>query len=91
MSYEVLILVALLLIFCFFVILLVVNIMFSFMKVAKHEGYPDISIADILPKRKSKPKEKISKQQKADKERFDAIMHNIEVYDGSGRGQIEVK
>ena len=91
MSYDVLILVLLILIFCVFTMAFTVNVMFSLFNSARPEGMSEIKPISIIKKGKSKPKEKISKQQKADKERFDAIMHNIEVYDGSGRGQIEVE
>lgn len=86
MSYDVLILVFLILVFCFFSMMLVVNVMFTLFNSARPEGMKEIK--PIFP-RKTTPK-KTRAQAEAER-KYEIIMENLEAYDGTEIGQKEVK
>lgn len=83
MSYEMVIVVFLMLVFCFFTQILTIKVMLCLFK-ANGE---DIQPVKLFEKKPKKP----TKTQKKDQERIENIMHNIEVYNGTGHGQIEVE
>ena len=96
MSYEFLIFVFLLLVFCFFTMVLIVNIMLSFMKIAKHEGVTEIKVRDLVGASKKQPKKtkeqiEIEKKAAEEKRKYETIMSNLDAYDGTEVGQKEVK
>ena len=96
MSYEFLIFVFLLLVFCFFTMILIANIMLSFMKMAKHEGVTDIKVRDLVgigrkPPKKSR-KQTEEEKKSAERQRINELInYNLDVYDGTEKGQVEVK
>lgn len=89
MSYDVLILVFLILVFCFFSMMLVVNVMFSVMNMSNGKEIKEIKLSDILGNRAKMPKK--TKAQKEAERKYDIIMENLEAYDGTEIGQKEVK
>lgn len=92
MSYDVLILVFLILVFCFFSMAFTVNVLFSMFNSVRPEGTKEIKA--ILPKRTPrKSKEQRELEQKAEEEqrKYDTIMRNLEAYDGTDIGQEEVR
>ena len=96
MSYDVLILAFLILVFCFFTMALTVNVMFSLFNSVRPEGTDEIKPINIIKKPEKKPKksdyEVYLEQQKAiERERYNTIMDNLEAYDGTEIGQKEVK
>lgn len=82
MSYEMVIIVFLMLVFCFFTQILTIKVMLCLFK-ANGEDIKPVKLFDRKPKKQRK-------MQEAEQERYEKIMHNIEVYNGSGYGQIEV-
>ena len=91
MSYELVIIVFLVLVFCFFTMILVFKGMVSMFNAARSEGVKEIK---LFPERKpKKTKAQLEVEAKAAEERrqYDTIMRNLEAYDGTGIGQEEVK
>ena len=86
MSYDVLILVFLILVFCFFSMILTVNVLLSVFNSARPEG-----MREIKPILKQDKTPKKSKAQIEAERKYDIIMENLEAYDGTGIGQKEVK
>lgn len=84
MSYDVLILVLLILAFCFFSMVFTVNVIFHMFNAVRPEGTKEIR---LMPKKTVKP----DKTMEESKKRYDTIMRNIDVYDGTEIGQEEVK
>ena len=96
MSYDVLILVFLILVFCFFSMTLTVNVMFSLFNSARPDGMKEFKMENIikLPEKKHKKSEYelfLEEQDKKAQERYNTIMENLEAYDGTEIGQKEVK
>lgn len=90
MSYDVLIMVFLILIFCFFTMTLTVNVMFSLINASKQEGMKELK--PIIPfKRKTKKQREADKKAIEEQRQYETIMRNLEAYDGTGIGQEEVK
>lgn len=89
MSYDVLILVLLILAFCFFTMMFTVNVLFSMFNAVKPDDIPEIKPLK-LPKRTPK-KSNFDLEQEADRRRYETIMRNLEAYDGTEIGQEEVK
>lgn len=87
MSYDMLILAFLMLIFCFFMQILTIKVMFSLFNSARPDGFEEIKPFKLTKKR---PK-KVSKEDVEEQRRYETIMRNLEAYDGSGIGQEEVK
>ena len=85
MWFDLLILVLLILIFCFFSMMLMVNVMFHLFNSMRPEGTKEIH---FMPK---KAKKKMDKEMEESKRRYDTIMRNLDVYDGTEIGQEEVK
>ena len=84
MSYDVLILVLLILAFCFFSMVFTVNVIFHMFNAVRPEGTKEIR---LMPKKTVKS----DKAMEESKKRYDTIMRNIDVYDGTEIGQEEVK
>lgn len=84
MSYNVLILVLLILAFCFFSMVFTVNVIFHMFNAVRPEGTKEIR---LMPKKTVKS----DKTMDESKKRYDTIMRNIDVYDGTEIGQEEVK
>ena len=96
MSYDVLILAFLILVFCFFTMTLTVNVMFSLFNSVKKDGFEEIKPIHIIKKPEKKPKKSdyevfLERQKEKEREEWDNLMHNIDVYDGTEIGQKEVK
>ena len=92
MSYDVLILVLLILIFCFFSMMLTVNVLFSMFNSVRPEGTKEIK--PILPHKtpkKSKTQRELEQKAEEEQRRYDTIMRNLEAYDGTDIGQEEVR
>lgn len=86
MSYNVLILVLLILVFCFFSMVFTVNVIFHMFNAVRPEGTKEIR---FMPKKVKKTK--ADKEMEESKRRYDTIMRNLDVYDGTEIGQEEVK
>ena len=86
MLYDYLILVLLILVFCFFSMMLMVNVMFHLFNSMRPEGTKEIR---FMPKKVKKTK--VDKEMEESKRRYDTIMRNLDVYDGTEIGQEEVK
>ena len=84
MSYDVLILVLLILAFCFFSMVFTVNVIFHMFNAVRPEGTKEIR---LMPKKTVKS----DRTMEESKKRYDTIMRNIDVYDGTEIGQEEVK
>lgn len=96
MSYDVLILAFLILVFCFFTMTLTVNVMVSLFNSAKKDGFEEIKPIRIIKKPEKKPKKSdyevyLERQKEIERERYNTIMDNLDVYDGTEMGQKEVK
>ena len=92
MLYDVLILVFLILIFCFFSMMLTVNVMFRMFNAVRPEGTKEIKPLE-LKKQPKKTKEQLEIEKKAaeEKRKYETIMSNLDAYDGTEVGQKEVK
>ena len=90
MLYNLLILIIILL-FCTFMQIVTVKVVFSMFNAMRSEGTHEIK--PILPKKAhKKTKSEIEAEEKARREQeiLDTISHNIDVYDGTELGQEEV-
>ena len=87
MSYDMLILAFLMLIFCFFMQILTIKVMFSLFNSVRPEGTEEVKPFIFTKKR---PK-KVSKEDVEEQRRYETIMRNVDAYDGTGIGQEEVK
>ena len=85
MWFDLLILVLLILIFCFFSMMLMVNVMFHLFNSMRPEGTKEIRFME------KKQKKTMDKEMEESKRRYDTIMRNLDVYDGTEIGQEEVK
>lgn len=92
MWYDMLILVLLILVFCFFSMMLTVNVMFRMFNAVRPEGTKEIKPLE-LKKTPKKTKEQLEIEKKAaeEKRKYDILMSNLDVYDGTEVGQKEVK
>ena len=86
MSYDVLILVFLILVFCFFSMVFFVKVLLSVFNSARPEG-----MKEIKPIFKAEKPPKKSKAEQEAERRYNTIMENLEAYDGTEIGQKEVK
>ena len=96
MSYDLLILAFLLLVFCFFTMTLTVNVMFSLFNSVKSDEMGEIKPINIIKKPEKKPEKSeyevyLEKQKEIERERYNTIMENLDAYDGTDIGQKEVK
>lgn len=92
MWYEMLAIVFLMLVFCFFMELLTVKVMLSMFNAFRSGEMKEIRPVNLMEMRKKpSPAERRAKE-KADEERrkLDTIMRNLEKYDGTDIGQEEV-
>lgn len=87
MSYEVLILVFLLMVFWSFMTIFVIKAIFSVFNSVRPEETREIR---FMPMRKPKKTAK-DKEAEAAQRKYDTIMRNLEAYDGTGIGQEEVR
>ena len=91
MSYELVAIVFLVLVFCFFTMLLAFRGMVSMFNAAKPDGMKE---SRLIPERKpKKTKTQRENEAKAAEERrqYETIIRNLEAYDGTGIGQEEVR
>jgi len=93
MWYDLLILVFLTMIFCFFSMMLTVNVMFRLFNAMRPEDAKEIKPFEMPKKAPKKTKEELMAEKKAaeEKRKYDIIMSNLEAYDGTEIGQKEVK
>lgn len=92
MSYDVLILVLLILAFCFFSMVFTVNVLFSVFNSVRPEGTKEIKA--VFPKKitkKSKAQRELEKKAEEEQRKYETIMRNLEAYDGTDIGQEEVR
>lgn len=87
-----LVLVLLILVFCFFSMMLTVNVIFRMFNAIRPEGTKEIKPLE-LKKQPKKTKKQIEIEKKAaeEKRKYDILMNNLDVYDGTEVGQKEVK
>lgn len=87
-----LVLVLLILVFCFFSMMLTVNVMFRMFNAVRPEGIKEIKPLE-LKKQPKKTKEQLEIEKKAaeEKRKYETIMSNLDAYDGTEVGQKEVK
>ena len=88
MLYEILIIVVVMLCFCFATQILTIKVMISLMnakKTAENGDFKPIKFMEKAKKPKKPSKEQVERQRK-----YDTIMDNLEAYDGTGIGQKEV-
>lgn len=87
-----LVLVLLILVFCFFSMMLTVNVIFRMFNAIRPEGTSEIKPLE-LKKTPKKTKEQLEIEKKAaeEKRKYDILMSNLDVYDGTEVGQKEVK
>ena len=96
MSYDVLILAFLILVFCFFTMTLTINVMFSLLNSVKKDDFDEIKPIHIINRPEKKPEKSeyevyLERQKEIERERYNTIMDNLEAYDGTEIGQKEVK
>ena len=92
MWYDMLILVLLILIFCFFSMMLTVNVMFRMFNAVRPEGTKEIKLLELKkPPKKTKEQIEIEKKAAEEKRKYETIMSNLDAYDGTEVGQKEVK
>ena len=97
MSYELLILVFLLMVFWSFMTIFVIKAMFSLFNSVRPEGSSEIKLSDMdvfrvkMPKRKTKEQREAEKEAAEERRRYEIIMRNLEAFDGTGIGQEEVR
>ena len=93
MSYDVLICVFLMLVFCFFMQVLTIKVMISMLNAKREEGEREIKQIKIIDKPAKKTKAQIKAEENARKqaEEWNTIMRNLEVYDGTELGQEDIK
>lgn len=88
MSYDLLILAFIMLVFCFFMQILTVKVIFSVLN-AKNGQIKDVKIVGKKLK-KTEYEKKREEMARKEQEQFDTIMRNLEAYDGTEIGQEEV-
>ena len=93
MSYDVLICVFLMLVFCFFMQVLTIKVMISMLNAKREDGEREIKQIKIIDKPAKKTKAQIKAEENARKqaEEWNTIMRNLEVYDGTELGQEDIK
>lgn len=85
MPYDFLIFAFLMLIFCFFMQMLTVKIVFSMLNASRKEGEREIKPVKLFEKPKKRPK--MTEEQKKNARNDEILLHNYEVYDGTSYGQ----
>ena len=88
MSFDVVLTVLIMVIFCFLMQIFTVKVMISLLNSAGEDIKP-IKILDIKP-RKSRQQKLAEEKARKEREEFEKLMRNIDSYDGSGLGQEEV-
>lgn len=93
MSYDVLICVFLMLVFCFFMQILTIKVMISMLNAKREDGEREIKQIKIIEKPAKKSNAQLAAEEKARKqaEEWNTIMRNLEVYDGTDLGQEDIK
>lgn len=87
MSYELVVLVVIMLVFCFLMQIFTVKVMISVLNSKAETPIKQIKLFERKPKTDKRAEIEAKKEQ----ERFDTIMRNLDAYDGSDLGQEEVK
>ena len=93
MSYDLLIFAFLMLVFCFFMQMLTVKIVFSMLNAVRKDGEKEIKPIKIIerPAKKSKAQIEAEKRAKKQEEEWNTLMRNLDAYDGTGIGQEDIK
>lgn len=100
MLYEILIIVVVMLCFCFATQILTIKVMISLMNAKKPAEMGEIKPINIIKKplktrKKSRAErdyeERQKERQRKSQEEFEKLMRNLDVYDGTAIGQEEVK
>ena len=93
MSYEIVVIVLAMLIFCFCMQMLTIKVIFSVFNASRKEGEREIKPVKLVEKKKRKsPAQKKAEEEarKAQRE-FEIEMRNLENFDGSGIGQEDIE
>ena len=90
MSYDVLICVFIMLIFCFLMQIFTVKVMIALFNSHREEGTRKIKPIKFIDKQKKKHRADVEKAQKQQKQ-FETLMENLDMYDGTSVGQKEVE
>ena len=88
MWYDLLILVLLILVFCFFSMMLTVNVIFRMFNAVRPEGTKEIKPFEL---KRTPKKTKRDLAAEEEKRKYDIIMSNLDAYNGTEIGQREVK
>lgn len=93
MSYDLLIFAFLMLVFCFFMQMLTVKIVFSMLNATRKDGEREIKPIKIVerPAKKSKAQIEAENRAKKQEEEWNTLMRNLDAYDGTGIGQEDIK
>ena len=93
MSYDLLIFAFLMLVFCFFMQMLTVKIVFSMLNAVRKDGEKEIKPIKIIerPAKKSKAQIEAENRAKKQEEEWNTLMRNLDAYDGTGIGQEDIK
>ena len=97
MSYELLILVFLLMVFWSFMTIFVIKAMFCLFNSVREEGQREIKMSDLagfrvkIPKKKTKAQREAEEKAAEERRQYEAIMRNLDAFDGTGLGQEEVR
>lgn len=91
MSYELVAIVFLVLVFCFFTMILVFRGMVSIFNAAKPGEMKEIRLFSERKTKKTKTQRENEAKAAEEKRQYETIMRNLEAYDGTGIGQEEVK
>ena len=93
MSYEIVILVLILLIFCFFMQILTIKVMLSMFNASRKDGEREIKPVKLIEKRKRKSpaQRKADEEAKKAQREFEIELRNLEAFDGSSFGQEDIE
>lgn len=93
MSFDLVVLALIMLIFCVFMQIFTVKVMFSLLNSVRPDEVKEIKPIKLIEKKPKKSEEQLAfeeKQAKAQRE-YETLMRNLDNFDGSGFGQEEVK
>lgn len=90
MSYELLILAFIMLVFCFLMQLFTVKAMFSLFNSVRPEGTREIKPIKLAEKSHKRTHEQTDEHAEKERKQYEAIMRNLERFDGTELGQEEV-
>jgi len=90
MSYDLLILAFIMLLFCVFMQIITAKVMLSLFNSVRPASTREVKPVSLVEK-KADWQEPVDNRVNEEKERYEAIMRNLEAFDGTGFGQEEVK